>query len=469
MAATPRLLASAVVGGPGCGDSRRLRARLERAPGVASRRASLASLPAPSPGVVQDERGAGRRRRRLGARRDHGHVRRDRQRPVRAARRCRRVPTWCARTSAATWRPRTNRRGPLERAQLFVHRASSRRPPPIRTPPPPVTVLAAGPASVAGAADGPAPSTAAPGAEIPDAKNGADNSTDDDHGEVAWRLRHARRSILKDVTIPDDLLAGGHAERRVRPARSPRPRGLVGAPGDELLCRHALLRPGQPADDRLVRHAAAAVFERQLRARRRLPVARRAGRPARRLVDARRADAGRHLVVDRGRRVHHARAGAAPLRHRPVLQHAALRRRQRRRAARRHRRQPQRRRDLRLRHLHDRPGPGAHVRRDLRALRLPRRRRSDQPARRADRRRRPSTSASARARRAARSRRAPKNSCRRATPGSGCRRSARSRRSSRTPARAERTNHVEVEVERDIGPAPPSRCAPSGSRWTISS
>lgn len=30
---------------------------------------------------------------------------------------------------------------------------------------------------------------------------------DDDHGEVAWRLRHARRGILKDVTIPDDLLA----------------------------------------------------------------------------------------------------------------------------------------------------------------------------------------------------------------------------------------------------------------------
>jgi hypothetical protein len=30
----------------------------------------------------------------------------------------------------------------------------------------------------------------------------------DDHGEVAWRLRHARRSILKDATLPADLLAG---------------------------------------------------------------------------------------------------------------------------------------------------------------------------------------------------------------------------------------------------------------------
>ena len=30
---------------------------------------------------------------------------------------------------------------------------------------------------------------------------------DDDHGETAWRLRHARRSILKDATVPDALLA----------------------------------------------------------------------------------------------------------------------------------------------------------------------------------------------------------------------------------------------------------------------
>src|SRR2546428_12493675 len=31
---------------------------------------------------------------------------------------------------------------------------------------------------------------------------------DDDHGEVAWRLRHARRGILKDVTVPDEVIAG---------------------------------------------------------------------------------------------------------------------------------------------------------------------------------------------------------------------------------------------------------------------
>ena len=38
-----------------------------------------------------------------------------------------------------------------------------------------------------------------PGAETPE--------TDVDHGETAWRLRHARRSVLKNVTLPDELLA----------------------------------------------------------------------------------------------------------------------------------------------------------------------------------------------------------------------------------------------------------------------
>jgi carboxypeptidase family protein/TonB-dependent receptor-like protein len=32
------------------------------------------------------------------------------------------------------------------------------------------------------------------------------SSSGDDHSETAWRLRHARRSILKDVTIPEGLL-----------------------------------------------------------------------------------------------------------------------------------------------------------------------------------------------------------------------------------------------------------------------
>src|ERR1051325_11717947 len=31
----------------------------------------------------------------------------------------------------------------------------------------------------------------------------------DDHSETAWRIRHARRSVLKDVTIPPELLTDG--------------------------------------------------------------------------------------------------------------------------------------------------------------------------------------------------------------------------------------------------------------------
>src|SRR6185295_17307099 len=33
----------------------------------------------------------------------------------------------------------------------------------------------------------------------------ASSTRNDDHGELAWRLRHARRAILKDVTLPADL------------------------------------------------------------------------------------------------------------------------------------------------------------------------------------------------------------------------------------------------------------------------
>ena len=34
----------------------------------------------------------------------------------------------------------------------------------------------------------------------------ATDSASDSHGEVAWRLRHARRGILKDVDVPDEIL-----------------------------------------------------------------------------------------------------------------------------------------------------------------------------------------------------------------------------------------------------------------------
>ena len=60
-------------------------------------------------------------------------------------------------------------------------------------------VLAAG---VAAAPDAPAP---APAAE-PAAATG-----NDDHGELAWRLRHARRTILKDATVPEAMVAAADA------------------------------------------------------------------------------------------------------------------------------------------------------------------------------------------------------------------------------------------------------------------
>ncbi len=53
-----------------------------------------------------------------------------------------------------------------------------------------------------------------PGAQPKEASDSADAtgttgaSDGDDHGELAWRLRHARRAILKDATMPAGILAG---------------------------------------------------------------------------------------------------------------------------------------------------------------------------------------------------------------------------------------------------------------------
>jgi len=65
------------------------------------------------------------------------------------------------------------------------------------------------------AAPGSVPTVAAgfgPGIEttpqpVADPDSGSTDSTDN-HGEVAWRLRHARRSILKDSDIPEDIIRG---------------------------------------------------------------------------------------------------------------------------------------------------------------------------------------------------------------------------------------------------------------------
>jgi hypothetical protein len=63
----------------------------------------------------------------------------------------------------------------------------------------PVThpVLAAG---VGATPDAPVPAPAADPAD-------AAGTGNDDHGELAWRLRHARRTVLKDATVPEEMVA----------------------------------------------------------------------------------------------------------------------------------------------------------------------------------------------------------------------------------------------------------------------
>jgi hypothetical protein len=53
-------------------------------------------------------------------------------------------------------------------------------------------------------ADRPAPAPAA----------GDSGSSTDDHAETSWRLRHARRGVLKDVDLPDEVLVDGDLSSR---------------------------------------------------------------------------------------------------------------------------------------------------------------------------------------------------------------------------------------------------------------
>jgi hypothetical protein len=64
-------------------------------------------------------------------------------------------------------------------------------------------------ASVGGASD-------APQATVEPVENPPSAAGDDSHVETAWRLRHARRGILKEATLPDDLLAVGDTPSRRR-------------------------------------------------------------------------------------------------------------------------------------------------------------------------------------------------------------------------------------------------------------
>jgi len=63
------------------------------------------------------------------------------------------------------------------------------------------------PAVLSAAVGGVLDAAPAPGDAAAKPDEGSSSTPDDDHGEVAWRLRHARRGILKDVTVPEDLLA----------------------------------------------------------------------------------------------------------------------------------------------------------------------------------------------------------------------------------------------------------------------
>ncbi len=71
---------------------------------------------------------------------------------------------------------------------------------------PPFPVLAAGVGMVAASAPEPAEQ---PAGETGAAGSGGDSGSSggDDHGETAWRLRHARRGVLKDATVPDEIVA----------------------------------------------------------------------------------------------------------------------------------------------------------------------------------------------------------------------------------------------------------------------
>jgi TonB dependent receptor-like, beta-barrel/Carboxypeptidase regulatory-like domain len=70
---------------------------------------------------------------------------------------------------------------------------------------PSVPLLVAG----IGAAAEPEPQgdASAPGSDSDPTVGDETPETDTDHSETAWRLRHARRSVLKDVALPADLLA----------------------------------------------------------------------------------------------------------------------------------------------------------------------------------------------------------------------------------------------------------------------
>ncbi len=54
---------------------------------------------------------------------------------------------------------------------------------------------------------GPSAPAATPDPAVLGTSDGGSGTPGDDHGETAWRIRHARRGVLKDATIPEAVLA----------------------------------------------------------------------------------------------------------------------------------------------------------------------------------------------------------------------------------------------------------------------
>jgi hypothetical protein len=95
------------------------------------------------------------------------------------------------------------------------------------TSPPAVPVLPAGIGLEATPEALPAPPDGSSGA--PDTAAGA-TSGNDDHSEIAWRLRHLRRAVLQDVTVPDAFVADELPTPDTIPFSSSGGR-FIGAPG----------------------------------------------------------------------------------------------------------------------------------------------------------------------------------------------------------------------------------------------
>ena len=77
-----------------------------------------------------------------------------------------------------------------------------------------------------------------------------------DESETAWRLRHLKRSILKEAPSSPRSCERKRRLVRHRLAATPRPRGRIVGAGRLALHAFAAAGPGQPADDRRVRQSA---------------------------------------------------------------------------------------------------------------------------------------------------------------------------------------------------------------------